>query len=456
MSFLTAIWQALGEDASALALVRDHSAAVPLDSALPVGRLAHDAVAAASLSAGLLAARRTASAVPLVELDPTRVATAFTSERHFRFDGEPMDPWAELSGFWPTSDGWVRTHANYPHHRDRLLEALGLPTATTADELLVHLHARTAQDVEAVVEERGGVAVAVHTEAEWRQHPQAAVVAEQPLVAVTTLGDAPHSELRNTEVDAPTRGLRILDVTRVLAGPVATRTLALWGADVLRLDSPRHPEMPWQHLDTGAGKRSAIVDFDTDRKVLDQLVRTADVVVTGYRPGSLDRYGLSPAALAKRRPGIVVARISAWGNEGPMAHLRGFDSIVQAATGISWIESREADNSGESDRPGAMPAQALDHSAGYLLAAGITTALRRRVDEGGSWLVETSLARIAQELLDAERPALEEHGAWEPTVVTHGDVTTAASAPHYDGGPTEWPTSAVVWGSSQPKWLPRR
>lgn len=451
MSILHNAWEALGEDASALALVRDRADAVPLDSALPVARLVHDAIAVASLSAGLLAARRTGSAAPMVQLDPVRVATAVTSERHFRLAGEPMNAWAELSGFWPTAPvegepSWIRTHANYTHHRSRLLDAVGLPARTSADELLANLHARTALHIEDLVAEEGGVAAAVRTEEQWREHPHAAVVAGQPLVSMTRIGDAPTADRGDASPDAPARGIRVLDLTRVIAGPVATRTLALWGADVLRVDSPRNPEIPWQHLDTGAGKRSTTIDFDSERPVLDALLDTADVVVIGYRSGSLDRYGLSPEALAARRPGIVVARLTAWGTEGPLADRRGFDSIVQAATGISWVESTDR------EKPGVMPAQALDHSAGYLLAAAVTSALRRRIDEGGSWLVETSLARVATELLAAERTERRKHPAWEATVVTHGDVTSTAAAAHYDGGPDDWITPAVEYGSSEPTW----
>ncbi|MBX3099983.1 MAG: CoA transferase [Salinibacterium sp.] len=442
MNFLATAWSSLGEDPAALDLVRPHE--VPLDSVLPVAALVHDAVAAASLSAALLLARRADSAVPPVELDPVRVATAVTSERHYRLAGEPMNAWAELSGFWPTADGWVRTHANYPHHRDRLLGALGLPNETTADELLRHLHGRNALEVEEVVAAGGGVAIAVRTEAQWREHEQFAAVARSPLVSVERIGDAPELEL--AAADAPATGIRILDFTRVIAGPVATRTLALWGADVLRVDGPDHPEIPAQHLDTGAGKRSVILDLAADRDVVESLLADAHVVVTGYRPGALDRFGLSPEALVERHPGLVVARLSAWGTTGPFAVRRGFDSIVQAASGIGWIESPDA------AKPGALPAQALDHSAGYLLAAAITSALRRRLDEGGSWLVETSLARVAQELLDAPRSPWIGHPSWEPTVGTHDELTTALPAPHYDGGPGEWPSPVVAWGSSEPRW----
>jgi crotonobetainyl-CoA:carnitine CoA-transferase CaiB-like acyl-CoA transferase len=449
MGLLDAAWSALGEHPAALPLVRDHGDAVPLDAALPVGRFVHDAIATASLSAALLAARRTGSAVPTVELDPVRVATAVTSERHYRFAGEPMTAWAELSGFWPTADGWVRTHANYPHHQERLLAALGLPAETTADELLVHLHGRSAEVVEALVSDRKGIAVRVATEAEWRASEEAQVIAKQPLIRFERIGDAPAEALAETTVDAPAGGIRVLDLTRVIAGPVATRTLALWGADVLRIDPPQFPEIPAQHLDTGAGKRSAVVDLDAQHELFETLLEGADVVVLGYRSGALDHFGLSPEALAARHPGIVIARLTAWGDVGPFADRRGFDSIVQAASGISWLESSDP------QKPGALPAQALDHSAGYLLAAGVTSALRKRLDEGGSWLVETSLARVAAELLDAPREPRAEHPAWLPTVITRGDLTTAAPAPHYDGGPEDWSTPAVPWGTSRAGWLPR-
>lgn len=439
MSLLDAAWRDLGEDPAATVLVRDHGRDVPLDSSLPVGRFVHDAIATASLSAALLSARRSGSAVPTVELDPIRVATAVTSDKHFRVGGKPVAVWAELSGFWPTVDGWVRTHANYSHHRARLLDGLGLPAATSADQLMARLIDRRAQDVQDEVVAKGGVVSVVRTEEAWRAHPQAVAVAAQPTIRLERLADAPKAE-----PDAP---IRVLDLTRVIAGPVATRTLALWGMRVLRLDTPRYPEISWQHLDTGAGKRSALLDLERESSAFEALLARADVVVTGYRPGSLDRFGLAPEALMARHPGIVVARVSAWGSTGPDAGRRGFDSIVQAASGIAWLESSDGAT------PGALPAQALDHSAGYLLAGGITSALRRRMDEGGSWLVETSLARMALALLDLRRGHRSPFDPWQPTIVVRGDVTSAAAAAHFDGSPVDWATPAVPWGSSGPSWL---
>lgn len=439
MSTLENAWQALGEETTALGLLRSRSGEVPLDAVTPVGPLVHDAVAAASLSAALLAARTHGSAAPRVDLDPARIATAVTSEKHYRWRGEPMNAWAELSGFWPTADGWVRTHANYPHHRRRLLAALDLPDDTSGDDLLRALHSRSALDVEERVAEHGGVAVAVRRESEWREHPHAAFVDAQPLVSAARIAEAPPR--------AAEEGFRVLDLTRVIAGPVATRTLALWGADVLRVDPPGLPEPEWQHLDTGAGKRSTVLDAASAEFA--RLLESADVVVTGYRPGSLDRWGLDPAAIAEHNPGVIVASLSAWGTDGPWGDRRGFDSIVQAATGIAWHESADG------ERPGALPAQALDHSAGYLLAAAITTALRRRADEGGSWHAAVSLARVAHELLGSPRIHRTRHVAFSPVVAEYGELVIAAPAAHFDGSPTVWREPPVAWGSSAPEWVSR-
>ncbi|MET4783089.1 CoA transferase [Glaciihabitans sp. UYNi722] len=419
---------------------------VPLTAALPVGALVSDAVALASLSAASLVGRRLGIDSPAIDDDPVRTATAVTSERHFRIDGEQPQAWAELSGFWRAADGWVRTHANYSHHRERLLDTLGLWHSASADDLRSAIGQWQSDDLEDAVAARGGVLARVRTEQEWRAHPQAVAVAGHPLLGIKQLDTRRNGWGVPPALAAPLAGVRVLDLTRVIAGPVATRTLALWGADVLRVDSPLNPESGWQHLDTGAGKRSTLLDLGrpTDRATFDALLEMADVVVTGYRAGSLDKYGLSPSALAERRPGITVARLSAWGPDGPFADRRGFDSIVQAASGIAMIESADG------EKPGALPAQALDHSAGYLLATGIVVALR---DDRGGALVETSLARVAQALLDAPRGPKVSHPEWQPTTEVRDGITIARPAPGYVGGPRGWPSGPVSWGSSTPEWL---
>ncbi|MYR23684.1 CoA transferase, partial [Streptomyces sp. SID6137] len=239
---------------------------------------------------------------PGVRVDDGAVAAAFHSERLLRVDGRAPLSFAPLSRFWRTADGWVRTHANYPHHRARLLDALGLPADAAPATVAALLAGRTALGTEETVHAAGGLAVALRTPREWRATEQAALVAARPLVERATLGTAPVRALPPLDAAAapllPAAGVRVLDLTRVLAGPVATRTLALLGADVLRLDAPWLPELPDQHAETGLGKRSATLDLATRRDAFEELLAEADVVVTGYRPGALDRFGLSPEALA--------------------------------------------------------------------------------------------------------------------------------------------------------------
>jgi crotonobetainyl-CoA:carnitine CoA-transferase CaiB-like acyl-CoA transferase len=450
-SLLTLAWSALGEDPAALRRV-PAGGEPALVSALNVPRLARDAVAVASLTAALWTDLILPRGRPrAVHLDAGRIATAFTSERHLRIGGEIPDLWAPLSGFWEAADGWVRTHANYPHHRGRLLAALELAAGAGPDDLAAHIRSAAARDIEDRVYGAGGIAAAVRPAgqglAEWGGP------ADVPPLALTRLGPAsarfPGSP--DATAAAPLKGLRVLDLTRVIAGPVATRTLALLGADVLRIDSPALPEMPVQHLDTGAGKHSALLDLSlpADKRTFRRLLDGAHVVATGYRPGALDRFGLEPQALASRHPGILLARLSAWGDTGPWAQRRGFDSIVQAVSGIAMRESPDG------VRPGVLPAQALDHAAGYLLAAGIVSALRRQQDAGGTWLLESSLAGVAAGLLQDSRPLLPPAEARPATVAVSPDgITTALPAVAYDGGPEDWPFPARPWGTDPPGWQP--
>ncbi len=448
------MWRALGGEEPELEMV------VPggypaLRSNLDVASLTRDAVAAASLAAALLAHDEAwpATVQNAVSLDADRILTSVTSERHFRLGGEPPHIWSEFSGFWPAGEGWVRTHANYRHHRARLLLALKLPTdAAVADfaERLTHLEPL---EVEELVTDAGGVAVAVRTPAEWARHPQAKFVRSQPLIGKARIAPSDTSRIipRPTDTAAPLAGLRVLDLTRVIAGPVATRTLALLGADVLRIDTPSLPEFEWQHLDTGAGKRSTLLNLNqtADRRTFEDLLQDADVLISGYRQGSLERYGLAPEELAERRPGLIIGRINAWGSEGPWAERRGFDSIVQAVSGIASLESPDG------IRPGALPAQALDHSAGYMLAAAAISSLRSKRQDRGTWLVEVSLARIAQELLSLTQS--EETGQPGPpqtaTVDTpSGLLTYALPALSFTDGPTDWTAPSLPWGADHAAW----
>jgi len=237
----------------------------------------------------------------------------------------------------------------------------------------------------------------------------------------------------------------------VIAGPVATGTLALLGADVLRLDPPQLPELPEMHVLSAMGKRSALLNLAADPEAFRRLVASADVVVTGYRPGSLDRHGAAPQELARLKPGLVVASLSAWGGVGPWAQRRGFDSIVQAASGIAVVESPDGAT------PGALPAQALDYATGFLLAAGILSAIAEQQTDGATVLVQAHLARTAAWLLDhpddATRslPDVSDHLLERRTSL--GDVRYPMPALQFDGLPTDWPTVDIARGATSAEWL---
>ncbi|MFH8586810.1 CoA transferase [Streptomyces celluloflavus] len=453
-------WAALGGDPD---LIRGISYGGPpglLAARLPVMALARSTVAVCALAAAELAARRTGRPVPAVRVDDGAVATAFVSERHLRIDGRAPSTFAPLSRFWRTADGWLRTHANYPHHRTRLLTALGLPAAAGAAEVAAELAGRRAEEVQETVYAAGGLAVAARTPEEWAAHPQGAAVAAHPLLTLEPLGlGAPPRPLPALAGDPvlPAAGLRVLDLTRVIAGPVATRTLALLGADVLRIDAPQLPESQDAHSDTGFGKRSTVLDLGAraGRATFEELLTGADVVVTGYRPGALDRFGLAPEALATRRPGLAVARLSAWGDDGPWGARRGFDSLVQVATGIAAVE---ADGDGT---PGALPAQALDHGTGYLLAAAVLRALTEQARTGGSSLATLALARTARWLVqgpaddDPEDPAVGRYDAADHLRDTDspvGRLRHALPPVSFDGGPATWATPPGRWGTDPAAW----
>jgi crotonobetainyl-CoA:carnitine CoA-transferase CaiB-like acyl-CoA transferase len=420
-----------------------------LPSALPVNTLACGAVAAAGL-AGL--AMRGGERVLV---DPLQVAVAFRNDQLQTIDGHTPDSFAPLSGFFRTADGWVRTHANYPHHRERLLRVLDLPDDAQRADAEAALAERSARQVEDAVTAEGGIAIAVRDHRSWFAGAQAAAVDEHPLLEVARVaGTGKGIDLRPVPLS---RRPRVLDLTRVLAGPVASRTLALLGCEVLRVDPPQLPEIEVQHVDTGAGKRSTLLDLrdSDDRATFDRLLATADVLLTGYRPGALAALGLEDDDLATTHPGLVHASLSAWGPTGPWGGRRGFDSIVQAGTGISLIESPDG------ERPGALPAQALDHATGYLLAAGVMAALRRRAEVGGTWRVRAHLARTAHWLLrtdalDAPGRTVEDPAPWQAGADTaYGRVVQARPAFRVDDGPATFPWPPRRWGADRPEWPAR-
>ncbi|MFI5801702.1 CoA transferase [Streptomyces sp. NPDC051561] len=461
-------WSALGGRADLVAKVSyERDAGEVLPARLPVREMARATVGACSLAAAELTAVRgaTGADVPGVRVSEGAVATAFHSERHLRIDGRAPTNFAPLSGFWRTSDSWVRTHANYPHHRARLLAALGLPDDGTRDDhasaeaLAAELATRTAHEVQEAVYGAGGLAVASASGSVF-QGPGAVT----PLPLVETRTDPVAGARRLPDASLPAAGVRVLDLTRVLAGPVAGRTLALLGADVLRVDSPRLREDADTHTDTGMGKRSTLLDLGAgeDRETFEELLASADVVLSGYRPGALDRLGLAPEALLERRPGLIVAQLCAWGwGPGPWAGRRGFDSLVQVGTGIAAIEGDRAPDGSPEGRPGALPAQALDHGTGYLVAGGVLRSLTERQEDGCGRHLRFSLAGTACWLMHGVRaePAAPGGPACDPqrwmatSESPYGKLDHALPPVSHHGSPGNWSRSVRSWGSDRPVWL---
>ena len=417
-----------------------------LPSHLPVEDTAIACAGAALLAAAELQAQRGGPVARTARLDRGHVATAFRSEAYLRLNGAPAGAgFAPLSRFWPTRDGWVRTHGNYPWHREALLRALG--TGEDPDQVAAAIAGRAAHEVEDLVVGAGGIAATVRTEAQWRTEPAGQAVAAARLVEGARLGDAPPRR-------RAAAGIRVLDLTRVIAGPVATRYLAALGADVLRLDPPHRPELPHAY-DGLLGKRSALLDLDTDPARLDELLGAADVLVHGYRPHALDRFGLTPGALAERHPGLVVVSLSAWGSTGPWGGRRGFDSIVQAASGIAVAESADG------DRPGAMPCQLLDHGTGYLCAAAALRGLADQAVAGGTQVRELSLARTAHWLLGSAAAGLAPASGgraggtadWLTTLGSaEGAVTVVRPPGQLDERELAWPSPLARYGGDRPAW----
>ncbi|MHA6620898.1 CoA transferase [Pseudonocardia sp. DLS-67] len=425
---LPAVWASLGGIPDELDRITISGPPAVLRSTFPVTD-----VGAAAVGASLLAA--TAGTGVPVAVDTGALAVSLRSERHVRLDGRAVgSPFDPLSAFHRTADGWLRLHANYPWHRAAALRVLGCAEA----DVPAAIAERGAFELENALHEAGGIGAAVRTREAWR----AAAGPPPPLVERRVLGAAP---------PRPARRPRVLDLTRVIAGPVATRTLAAHGADVLRLDAPARPEIPLHAYDTLPGKRSALLDLAADDRVLEELLAGADVVVTGYRPGALDRFGLAPAELARRHPGLVVVTLSAWGHEGPWAHRRGFDSIVQAACGIAEAE-------GADGVPGALPAQVLDHATGYLAAAGALLALAEQRRAGGSHHVRLALAGTAAWLQSLPRAAPQDVPDADPAPhlvdldAPGGRLTLALPPGTVDGRALTWPAPAPSYGTARPSW----
>jgi len=457
---LAALWRLSGEDDGALARVRLSGQEPALPSSFAVGTAAQASIAVAALAAAELHRQRTGLAQQ-VDVDMRHAAIEFRAEQYLRVDGAPAPEFRDrLTRTFQCGDGrWVRIHANFPHHRDGVLRLLGCGHDT---EAVSHaLQSWDAFGFEDAAAAAGMVVTAMRSFDEWDAHPQGQAVAGLPLLSIERIGDAPPQPL--PPAAQPLSGVRVLDLTRVIAGPVCGRTLAGHGADVLLVTAPHLPSIEPLVMETGLGKRACWLDLRDapGQQQFDALLRDADVLVQGYRPGGLDKLGLDAASAAHKRPGLIYVSLCAYGQAGPWAARRGFDSLVQTASGFNHAEAQ----AGGTSAPAPLPAQALDRATGYLMAYAVMAALMRRSREGGSWHVRLSLAQTGHWLrqlgrvaggLDMAMPGFDDIAdLTEQHASGFGMLTTIRHAARMSGTPVRWDLPAMPLGSHAPAW-PRR
>ena len=384
-----------------------------------------------------------------VEVDVRRATASLRSGKYLALDGKSVA--AErtpVMGVYPARDGrWSYLHCNFPNHRDAALSVLGVEEDREAVRRAVTDWDALALE-EAIIAANGAGGM-VRSMEEWAQHPQSAAVASLPLFEIEKIGESAPEPL--PEGSRPLSGVRVLDLTRVLAGPTCARTLAANGADVIKVSGPHLPFSPSQELDTGHGKLSTHLDFRQggDVDTLKQLVREGDVFSQGYRPGTLAQRGLSPKQLAELRPGIVYVSLSAFGRLGPWADRRGFDTVVQTVSGITHRQGELFP--GVEPGPQFYPVSAIDYLTGYLMAFGVMVALARRAQEGGSWLVRASLAQTGRWLVDRGQVPEAELGD-VPEEFTAEEVTRWSTTSDIPSGKLSHLTPVLELSETKPHW----
>ena len=399
-----------------------------------------------------------------VGIDVRQATASLRSSRYMTMEGESIAAERHpLMGVYPAKNGrWSYLHCNFPNHRAVALSVLGVEKEDN-DAVRKAVSKWDALELEESIIAAGGAGGMVRSMDEWARHPQYAAVASLPLLEITKIGGSPPETL--PDGDRPLSGIRVLDLTRVLAGPTCARTLAEHGADVLKITAPHLASIGSQEFDTGHGKLSAHLDLrqNQDLETLRDLIRQADIFSQGYRPGTLAGRGLSPEDLAALRPGIIYVSLSAFGRVGPWAARRGFDTVVQTVSGITARQGELFP--GSEPGPQFYPVSAIDYLTGYLMAFGALLALARRATEGGSWLVSISLAQTGRwlvgrgqvsedELRDVpEDFTPEEIADWSTSSeLSIGRVSHLAPALQLSETHPHWSRPAVPLGHHEPVW----
>jgi len=457
---LADLWTLAGGDLAALDAVTLTGEEPQLPSSFRVAAAAQASIAAAGLAAAQIWKLR-AEQSQNVAVDMRHAVVECRSERYLRVEGKPPPPaWDAIAGIYRTRDQrFVRLHTNFRHHRDAVCKVLNCKPER--DEVQAALMQWDGEAFETAAYAGGCVVALMRSHDEWSDLPHAKALAALPLISIEKIGDAAPKPW--SAGDRPLEGVRVLDLSRVIAGPVAGRTLAVHGADVLLISGPDLPAIPWLTIDTGRGKLTSFAELKSEqgRGVLRDLLASADIFSQGYRPGALASLGFAPQDAARISPGIVYVSLSAYGHAGPWAERRGFDSLVQTATGFNHAEGLAAGVDG----PKELPAQMLDHATGYLMAFGAMMARARQSVEGGSWHVRVSLAQTGRWLWNLGRVAngfktedlkADAIGSFVEEVPSgFGPLLSVSHSAVLSKTPAFWARPAMPLGSHPAKWPAR-
>jgi crotonobetainyl-CoA:carnitine CoA-transferase CaiB-like acyl-CoA transferase len=454
---LADLWRLAGGAPSALDAVTLTGEEPQLPSSFRVAAAAQASIAASGLAAAEIWRQR-GGEQQQVSVDMTHAVAECRSERYLRVDSRPPPPaWDPTAGVYRTRDSrFVRLHTNFPHHRTAVCKVLAC--AEQRDAIQAALMQWDGEAFESAAYAGGAVVSLMRPHDEWLITPQAQALAKLPPLTIEKIGAAAPKPW--PAGDRPLAGVRVLDLSRVIAGPVAGRTLAAHGADVMLISGPDLPAIPWLVIDTGRGKLSSSIELKSEagRERLRGLLAQADIFAQGYRPRAIASHGFSPEDAAGISPGIIYVSLSAYGHVGPWADRRGFDSLVQTSTGFNHAEGQAAGVDG----PKELPAQMLDHATGYLMAFGAMMAKARQVREGGSWLVRVSLAQTGRWLWNLGRLAtgLKTEDLKGDTVRPFIEVVPSGFGPlsavthsaKLSNTPAFWLRPAVPLGTHAPEW----
>lgn len=446
-ALLTSLQAALGLPPTPIAFIGRGA----LPSAFTVTDLACASLAAAGQAVSELI-RQQSGELPTVAVD--RRLASFWFSASIRPIGWQVPPlWDPVAGDYATADGWIRLHTNAPHHRAAAERVLGACADRAAMAAQVEKWTSTA--LEQAVVAANGCAAEMRSWTQWQQHPQGRAVNAEPLVHFAEQADGKALAWQGSAA-RPLAGIKVLDLTRVLAGPTASRFLAGLGADVLRIDSPTWNE-PGVVPEMTLGKRCARLDLHdaADRALFESLLKDADLLLHGYRADALEHLGFGLERRQQLAPGLIDVSLNAYGWSGPWRNRRGFDSLVQMSSGIAEAGQRWK----QADKPTPLPVQALDHATGYLMAASALRLLTARLAQGQGGSARLSLARTAKLLIEhgpgTDEPLrVEDERDQDPAIEqTAWGVARRLRVPVEIGGtPVWWDLPATDLGSHRPRW----